>query len=122
MRIDLLAAASRLLTPRGWPSLELMDDATALARAWLTEHPTDDDTPFDVDWLAEVGFLRNGPTGWPRRMEAGDANCSVQFWCVDEEWTICDAVGDTIAIRGPKTRGDVRRLCRCLGVPIGGPQ
>lgn len=106
----------------------MYDDRTArgldvwlLASEWLAEHPEDDKAPVDAEWLAEVGFLATG-IGAGRRFMITTSEISLQWWACDDEWLLCNVFGDGLLIPTPATRGDVRRICKCLGITIGGPQ
>ena len=96
----------------GW-SLQLDDDEAALARAYLAEHQPDDDAPVTDKWLYSVGFSddRTGtPTLGPLHIQYAvltDDN--------DREYPAYACIR-SLPITVPKTRGDVRRLCRALGI------
>lgn len=109
------AAAERLLKPyeqveRPWK------DGQVVARAYLrAQHPADDDVPVDEEWLQAVGFLkgrqrlhwetRHGDWYW----ELGPVRC----WPKQNKWM----VGGTV-VKRQTIRGDVRLLCRALGVEL----
>ena len=95
-------------------------DVCLLAAEWLAEHPVDDSDPVDAEWLLAVGFKWFGVTGWPSRHElAGDVN-TLTIWSDGDTSIDCTGTGDGVQIPELKTRGGVRRLCACLGLPIGG--
>jgi hypothetical protein len=89
-----------------------IDDCGELAEAWLAEHPADDETLVDVEWLAT------------RKAISHDEN-SRHWWTIDSCVTfrirddgISIWIGDHFVMANP-TRGDVRRLCRALRVELG---
>lgn len=131
---ELRAAAERLLvgTPvTDWQEHRLMidgaeqvshtrlgigpsPDVAAVARAYLTEHPADDDEPLSAAWLdkclprsKDVGF--SGEVLW-------------QFGPFDtlSMYPEREDVARVFA-REIRTRGQLRRLCAALGVPLTEP-
>ena len=82
-----------------------MADRELMADAYLAEHPEDDEEPVTEKWLDSVF----GPDG-------------LEIQCHDE-WgqaiTWFEGLG-SVLIPMPKTRGDVRRLCKALGIPLKG--
>jgi hypothetical protein len=38
-----------------------IEDAADLARAWLSDHPADDDEPVTAEWLKRAGFVSEDP-------------------------------------------------------------
>jgi hypothetical protein len=109
---DIQSAAERLRTidPTNlfyWRSDAPIRDCEVLARAYLAEHPADDGdllgTVASIDWLDSL-----------RRADGGDMGM----------FTI-RATGDEIRliVNGfeslkPNTRGDVRAICRALGIEL----
>jgi hypothetical protein len=116
-----------------YPSLAMAmqaDDHARIAALWLAEHPEDSDELVTEAWLRAVGF-------WPR---SEDELCSPRTfdeagpdpvwmlvhdrkpaspwrpkWCIS--FPGCQAgLGYDLP-----TRGDVRRLCRCLGITLTEP-
>ena len=99
--------------------LDWMLDNRLLANEWLAEHPEDDEKPVDAEWLTEVGFMPQSDHAATRRV-ARNANLQLVAWG-DGEWFAYELeTGDGFQIPIPATRGDVRRLCKCLGITIGG--
>lgn len=132
---DVRAAAERLRQMRadseafdgGYPDnedgrLQSLCDHAILADAYLAEHPADDDEPVTEDFIRSL----NPPRYW----EAG----AEYVWpdvCLRYSLEICDGKppvlsagfyidgGDKpVYLPHIKTRGDVRRLCRALGVEV----
>ena len=97
-------------------SLRLPDVRIAMLLC-LAEHPADDDEPVTEEWLRSVGFcdteymssLENGPLEYVLEEE-------VYF---PENWILNG--GDPPESMSIKTRGDVRRLCRALGIQLNEP-
>lgn len=87
-----------------------------VARAWLVEHPADDDGLITEEWLRAVGFAddedhlcivapdRENEGLVIRRLSTGEWNAEDGF--------------EAIQVPSPSTRGDVRLLCRALGVNL----
>lgn len=72
----------------------------------LASHPPDDDTPVDESWLRECG-LRDGVMGTHKLMACWDAYLgNFVYW-----------YGMTL-VPSPRTRGDVRRLAKAMGVTL----
>lgn len=86
-------------------------DQRLLYLAYLAEHPADDDVLLTVSYMEQVGFLDIGPRGGVPRMR-------IQFlivYCLADRnrWTV-----NHVEVPEPKTRGDLRRLCAALGIPL----
>jgi hypothetical protein len=99
--------------------------ANALGRAWLAEHPADDGEAVDAGWVEAVGFLNEDadePTYWvalypdlnPAFTVDVQADSDRHAGYIGEAedynpwpWDIC-------------TRGQVRDICRALGVELKG--
>lgn len=137
MGTDELRAAAERQIDHAYPPVDMRPgthrlrfaDGEALARAWLADHPADDSTPVDEDWLRSVGFQ-----SWYRFgvAIAVPAPITGNVWlvCTDtpnasdcpwEVWNVHkDEDGDTsdkAMIREEiPTRGSVRRLLAALGV------
>lgn len=116
-------------------------DREILSRLALAEHPADDDTAVDEAWLRSVGFrdwprldddsdlegydiyiLANEEIGWECRL-AYRANGFYLVRMCDPD--VCDLLAaesvelfDSRNNRKVVTRGDVRRLCRALGIEL----
>jgi hypothetical protein len=93
-----------------------------LGEAWLAEHSADDDERPDLDWLAAVGFFRWGGMMAISFDDAGGNQSMIAVRALADRAEINPHIDQGTHVVDCKTRGDVRRLCRCLGVPIGGPQ
>lgn len=100
-------------------NVQLFDDMQTLAQAYLDEHPADDHEPIDEAWLRSVGFEeRNGwelvqftPMGGKAYFAVSPLNgCfPARYFC---DWN-CDSVYKFV-----ETRGELRRLCKSLGVEM----
>lgn len=129
----------RVLTESGWVAEGCDDDNETLADAYLDEHHADDDEAADIEWLDRVGFDCRifRPSGRQTATiliddfgkTAGAAHVDLQLvrgrppeeWVTDvysfgEDGTLESCVG--LVRSWCKTRGDVRRLCRALGVEL----
>lgn len=81
-----------------------IEDETALAAAYLAEHKADDGELATPDWCRSVGLVY-----------FHDGRAKVRW--LDYPSGVDVLVGETVALRLP-TRGQVRRLCAVLGVPL----
>jgi hypothetical protein len=126
---ELRVAAARYANPNPataypWPCdmheqpAQRSADASMLARAYIAEHPADDETPVDEAWLRAAGFVRGK---FPDDLVAGPILCGIvrnpiskddgkAYWAV-RTYPIPDAAA-------PKTRSDVRRLAAALGITL----
>lgn len=90
--------------------------AVELARAYLAEHPADEDEPADILWMAGLLQEAAGNFRYQRQfvirgpvyvhVAACEGGWRYELWCRDEK------------IKDAPTRGDVRRLCLALGIPL----
>lgn len=130
--LELMAAANRLADEKleDWQGTSgdcaNMRAAIKLARWYRADHPADDGEAITVEWLKSVGFRRfmqpaNGQslsiTVWPvvisRWVNKGGLPV---MWSVKK---FADEPDDWLTqCLTPVTRGDVRRLCRALGVQL----
>ena len=124
---DLRAAAEAILRgaeemPRTYPVrlFELTNEAARLAvplaRARLAAH---DPLPVTTEWLRAVGFT---PT-YPDLLVARTPTTELHFDPEEppgETWAYRDAEGDYAYLPDQPTRGDVRRLCGVLRIPLKG--
>lgn len=89
-------------------------DALELANAYLAEHPADEDEPVTEEWLRAIGF--NDDKEFPGYVilltECGYIECIGFDGGV--EWML---FGNELN-PGPQTRGQVRLLCRALGIEL----
>lgn len=110
---ELKAIASRV-RPHAAGNLGNADiaDRNALAAAYLAEHPADDAEPITANWLAAVGFT--SPGAFTHTIDGG----------ITMEWFSGGDLGQWECIIGDHvcpdfgTRGQLRRLCAALGVPL----
>lgn len=90
--------------------------ANIIVDQWLAEHPADSDEVIDQGFLMDFGFRLTEPSA------------SVVIWKLGELWLVCTALGNEWKWNGylieswPKTRGDLRRLCAALGIPLEQPK
>ena len=94
------------------------DDYRTLARAFLREHPGDEDVGVDEAWLSST-FGRLASCGRKRyALHFATRLGLVLSWCPPcGDLPACLCIETAVIVTAP-TRGDVRRLCKCLGVPI----
>ena len=96
---------------------EYLFNARAVARAYLEEHPEDDDTPVDCDWLQSIGLddfsLHN--LDEKRWAKPGEAIVLVVSCARVGGWDHRLTCG-VWPIKHDPTRGDVRRLIKALGI------
>lgn len=93
-------------------------DYIKVAYLWLSEHPADDDEPVTEEWLQKVIA--------PDRTARLGGGFSVTFYATQTPTLSYYNSGiggwydDSSDIDVPKasTRGDVRRLCRALGIEL----
>jgi hypothetical protein len=89
-------------------------DGPAVGRAWLADHPADDEEPAIWPWLGEVGFREfGGPSilslrGW--RLEVCGGTGGTSLWL--NNMPICD----------DPTRGDIRRLAKVIDAELKEPK
>jgi hypothetical protein len=86
----------------------------------IAEHPADSDLPVTEEWLRSVGFETavNPLWIWARSAEICLARDNTGSWVVtraddDDAFFVSE-----VEIPAFKTRGDVRRLCVALGIPL----
>lgn len=98
----------------GGPALQ---EQYELAAAWLAEHPPDDDDPVTVEWLRDISHS----SAYPATISLDGLNG--KRWLMLFVESVCiyhpSSNGGCIIlydIAPVKNRGDVRRLCRALGV------
>jgi hypothetical protein len=135
----LLAAAERIVAFRynDYPEIPARElptvmidrliDAGKVSRAYIAEHPADDDEPADAAWLTRGGwwieiepgiFLTAIEQGVERSLD-GDEPWYLALVIRPSEGEMCYQTQDDESIWVPaliKTRGDVRRLCRVAKV------
>jgi hypothetical protein len=84
-----------------------------VARAYLAEHPADEDEPVTAEWLQSMGWAEFGLGIASQR---GLFRSRLRF-AFDLGVTLCmpgiESEGHQM------TRGELRRLCAALGVPLG---
>ena len=91
---------------------QINDDLVDLARAYLDEHPADDDVPVDEKWLHSV----------VTRPTRGGFEFGNQIRIVgNDEIGYSLYLHDVMEMRNP-TRGDVRLLCKALKIPMNDPE
>lgn len=78
-----------------------------------------DQTPVDEAWLRSVGFVKDEhPSKWTIYR---DERLPVGLWKVDDGWKAMLIHSDNAAsclVRQQNTRGQLRTLCRALGVEL----
>jgi hypothetical protein len=100
-----------------WPDENLVRDWAVLAKAYLAEHDADSETPVDETILGAWGDNRD-EFFYSEWNDSQDIRIVVKK---DMRYAMIESGGedgDVIFIPIPKTRGDVRQLCRALGIPL----
>lgn len=88
----------------------------ALAREYLAEHCVDDGEPVTDEWLLT--------TGWRRCVVLKAITITLPHggelvrW--DHDGRVTGGIDSEWCLPTPMTRGDVRRLCKALGVEVNG--
>lgn len=99
-----LRAAAKLLVSKNTISNRYDNAGVMLAKAWLTEHPAEDGGESVTDeWLEVIGFNRGGCL-------------DVGYWVIE-----CQKLAlrlNSYQVKENPTRGDVRRLCKALGIEL----
>jgi hypothetical protein len=107
------------LTPSG--------DVSEVCRQWLADHPADDAEPVTAAWLDTLTRDKDADHHWrladgPRAdgvmsvevvLRATYCTVWVRHVLIREWWPLADDAGER-----QYTRGDLRRLCAALGVPL----
>lgn len=89
-------------------------DEHRLAAAFAAENPADDGEVVTEEWLLAVGFSRDGDhLAIHTSIAARPCNQHVQFYPRTRQWYV-----NGCRLENKTTRGDVRRLCRVLGVEL----
>lgn len=97
----------------------VVDDLRVVADLYLAEHRADDCESVTEDWLRSVGAVHDEhPIKWTfQRKDAMD----IGLWHVYDGWKamlLHTEHWSSCIVRGIKTRGDVRRLCAALNIPL----
>lgn len=100
---------------RGMETALLEQDWRDVAVAYLAEHPADENEPVTEEWLRAVGFGDNGYNYAGCHLRLGGLEYATGDTNGFSPWFYC---GVLITDGGLKTRGHVRRLCNCLGIPL----
>lgn len=116
-----------------WDASSLAKHMPLLARAFLEEHPADDETPVDEEWLRSVGFLPNGDdlSEFARKIwskgdteDYGDKPAMHFLWSIVDHSAWLEAYGTggetlcLVELATKNTRGAVRLMCRSLGIEL----
>lgn len=113
---------SRVYDPlwnKGHSNGSWQQDQDLIVTAYLAEHPADEDEPITEEWLRGVGFSICAHWG---AMAIGDSDQIALEWDYGK-WLIrwrrpSDRLTTDIPIPAPKTRSDLRLLCRALGITL----
>jgi hypothetical protein len=93
-------------------------DLSAIAEAWLADHPEDSDLPVTADWLRSVGFENVYEDRWHSPANSdGEMLMYCPMWA-GSQWAYGTPDDGCGSIPGVRTRGHVRRLCAALGIPL----
>lgn len=106
---------------------QFIRDAQIVANALKAEHHADDGEAIDEAWLRSAGFAmppenKHCPFIFSPESRA-DCELRLSYWLGSEsrdslpELAI-DANQEEFKIPQPATRGDLRRLCAALGIPL----
>lgn len=132
---DKLREAALLLRGKNTIANRYDNAGNMLAKAYLAEHPADDDEQVrgNLDRLVSMGFTLHKDEGmetdWsyyvsPEATKGGPI-CTVEFEPLKgcDGWTIAEpqigsSVIDFVQIPEMQTFGDVRRLCKALGIEL----
>ncbi len=110
------------LIPMTGPNV--MDDAGEIAKAWLAEHPADDGELISNEWLESLGckpvHWQSGTIDWD--VPADEFKLTIRVW-ENGVRAHPDAILENARDSGNfqkevVTRGDVRLLCKFLGMPL----
>lgn len=90
------------------------ESITALAKAWLAEHPEGEQEPVDGRWLMSMNLLNNS------HVSRGEAEA---LYCIPTKfgplwvgsYTGRVSLGERVVVKGGITRGELVRLCKTLG-------
>lgn len=123
MADELRAAAERIRNHSIGPHLfKHGGDMATLAFGYLAEHPADDSLAIDEEWLRSVGFS----VLWDVEKEfrfptATDAHLALFCPSRREGYSCCLGGPSSYApLPDIRTRGDLRLLCRALGIEMKG--
>ena len=99
-------------------SRQRMDDVCELAAAYLAEHDEDEHEPITEDWLIAAGVFGRIDMGNNFWFQVYPHLGSCQIGCTNHQ----EFYGFDVELDLPpvKTRGDVRRVCKALGIQIKG--
>ena len=100
--------------------LDGVETADLIVNRWLSEHPDDDDEPVTGEWLASAGSRepRNVDLAAPPTLTIPGYHYGVLVQADDgRSWDWCRGAHVIATVR---TRGNVRRLCKALGVELNG--
>lgn len=97
---------------------EELRDMRILAAAYLDEHPADDDELVIEEWLRSVGFVDEDHE-W-LTLFPDDSDCRVTYDRQNGEIKVETVIAEGFRLPHVKTRGDVRLLCRALGIELKG--
>lgn len=100
---------------------DVISNSADVCRAYLFEHQADDGEEIKREWLISVGGHKEDHPVKVTFNRQNDLTCRIGFWNVDDGWKVMaihhkDAA--TCIARGLKTRGDVRLLCKALGIEL----
>ena len=117
MSNELREAAKLVCSKSHTANTQYEDAALRLARKYIAEHPEDDEEPKTREWLVSLpGAIPNGQYCYFQCWKSANFRLIVQS---DLGFVIC-AFGQSIRLKDEwtKSRGDVRRLCKALGIPL----
>lgn len=121
MSDDLRAAAKRLVEgefsenyPKFMATTFGLADGFLLARAYLADNPDDDDEPVTMEWWKSLNNDTRFLCQDTYTLQLKDD----LIFVMEAEVGLEDCVTFPIPMSHVRTRGDVRRLCKALGIEL----
>jgi len=114
-----LRAAAKLLMSKNSISNRYDNAGVMLAKEHLAEHLLDDGEPVTEEWLEAMFGPHLPPCPWKRYALLLASKSGLDLaWCpACGNLAPCLTIGTSVVKDNP-TRGDVRRLCRALGIKL----
>jgi hypothetical protein len=115
---DELRAAAKLLVSKN-TSNRYDNAGVMLAKVYLVEHPDDDGEFVDKEWLVDIFGRDLFAERWKRyALMLCCKSDLIVSWCpACDDLAPCLCIGTSVIKENP-TRGDVRRLCKALGIEL----
>ena len=101
-----------------WDCVDPREIIAASVNAW-SHASTDDEEPVSEEWLRSVGFADDYHASVLYCHATNDFRLRyTKVVCHQQDWTWS---ANGLGCANPKTRGDVRRLCKALGITLKEP-